>query len=109
MLTGALGILAVLVPPAVGPAPVTGLEITKPPWNFWWMFTLENWFGLSGILYGGGTLFLLLVILPFVDRNPNRLWSRRPVAMAIGGLCLLALVVLTILMAFTETQTHLEM
>lgn len=109
VLTGALGILAVLVPPAVGPAPVTGLEITKPPWNFWWMFTLENWFGLSGILYGGGALFLLLTILPFVDRNPNRLWSRRPVAMAIGGLCLLAIVVLTILMAFTETQTHLEM
>jgi ubiquinol-cytochrome c reductase cytochrome b subunit len=108
-LTGALGILAVLVPPAVGPAPVAGLEITKPPWNFWWMFTLENWFGLSGILYGGGALFLLLVILPFVDRNPNRLWSRRPVAMAIGGCCLLAIVVLTVLMAFTETQTHLEM
>jgi hypothetical protein len=69
VLTGLLGILAVIVPPVVGPRPVEGLEITKPPWNFWWMFTLENWIGLSGILYGGGALFLLLVILPFVDRN----------------------------------------
>ncbi len=34
------------------------------------MFTLENWIGLSGILYGGGTLFLLLIVLPFADRNP---------------------------------------
>ncbi len=108
-LTGILGILAVLLPPTVGPAPVTGLEITKPPWNFWWMFTLENWLGLSGILYGGGALFLLLTILPFVDRNPNRLWRRRPVAMALGLLVLLILVALTILMFFTATKQHLGM
>lgn len=108
-LTGILGVLAVLLPPAVGPAPVAGLEITKPPWNFWWMFTLENWFGLPWILYGGGALFLLLAILPFVDRNPNRHWRRRPVAIALGLIILLAVVALTILMGLTETKTHLEM
>ena len=108
-LTGILGILAVLLPPAVGPAPVAGLEITKPPWSFWWMFTLENWFGLSGILYGGGALFLLLAALPFVDRNPNRLWRRRRVAMAVGLITLLIIVALTILMGLTETEVHLEM
>lgn len=107
MLTGILGILAVLWPPAIGPAPVEGLEITKPPWNFWWMFALENWIGLSGILYGGGVLFLLLTILPFVDRNPNRLWRKRPVAVTVAGLVLLALAALTILVAFTETEQHL--
>jgi quinol-cytochrome oxidoreductase complex cytochrome b subunit len=108
-LTGILGILAVLLPPAVGPPPVAGLEVTKPPWNFWWMFTLENWLGLSGILYGGGALFLLLGILPFVDRNPNRLWRRRPAAMTLGLLVVLTVVALTILMAYTKTKTHLEM
>jgi len=108
VLTGLLGILAVIVPPVVGPPPVEGLEITKPPWNFWWMFTLENWIGLSGILYGGGALFLLLVILPFVDRNPNRLWRRRPVAMGVGALVVLVLATLTILMFFTAAKTHLE-
>ena len=108
-LTGILGILAVLLPPAVGPAPVTGIEVTKPPWNFWWMFTLENWVGLPGIVWGGGALFLLLGILPFVDRNPNRHWRRRPLAMALGALVLLVLIALTILMAFTKAKTHLEM
>jgi len=108
-LTGLLGILAVLVPPAIGPPPVAGLEITKPPWNFWWMFTLEDWMGLSGILYGGGALFLLLVLLPFLDRNPNRSWRRRPVAMALGLLVVLALVALTVLMLFTTPETHLGM
>lgn len=108
-LTGLLGILAVLWPPAVGSPPVEGLEVTKPPWNFWWMFTLENWVGLSGILYGGGALFLLLIILPFVDRNPNRLWRRRPVAMGFALLVLVVLAALTVLMAVTKAQTHLGM
>ncbi len=108
-LTGVLGILAVVFPPAVGPTPVAGLEVTKPPWIFWWMFTLENWIGLSGIVWGGGVLFLLLIILPFVDRNPNRYWRHRPVAISLGAFVLLVLIGLTILMAFTKAQTHLGM
>ncbi len=106
-LTGLLGILAVLIPPAVGPDPVQGIEVTRPPWNFWWMFTLENWWGLPSIAYGGGALFLLLVALPFVDRNPHRRWRHRPVAMGIALVVLLIIVVLTVLMAVTEPVTHL--
>ena len=109
VLTGILGVLAVLRPPPVGPPPVEGLEVTKPPWNFWWMFTLENWVGLSGILYGGGALFLLLVILPFVDRNPHRFWRNRPVAMTISLVVVFTVAALTVLMAFTTPQTHLGM
>jgi len=108
-LLGILGIMAVLMPPAVGPAPVLGLEITKPPWIFWWMFTLENWMGLPGILYGAGALFLLLIILPFVDRSPKRLWRERPVAMSLAVLVLLTIATLTVLMAFTTAKTHLGM
>lgn len=108
-LAGVLGLLAVLAPPAVGPAPVEGLEVTKPPWNFWWMFTLENWLGLPSILYGGLALFLLLIILPFVDRNPNRLWRRRPIAIGIGLLVLIVIATLTVLMGSSTPQTHLGM
>src|SRR5262249_177708 len=72
-----LGVLAVLFPPGVGPTPVEGIEVTKPPWIYWWMFTLENWIGLSGILWGGGVLFALLVAVPFLDRNPRRYWRQR--------------------------------
>jgi ubiquinol-cytochrome c reductase cytochrome b subunit len=57
--------------------------------------------------YGGGALFLLLIALPFVDRNPHRSWRHRPVAMGIALLVLLIVVVLTVLMAFTEPVTHL--
>lgn len=109
VLLGVLGLLAVFFPPEVGPTPVAGIEVTKPPWNFWWMFTLENWIGLPGILYGGAALFLLLTILPFVDRSPNRHWRKRPIAIALGALVLVIIVTLTILMAFTPTTTHLGM
>ena len=109
VLSGVLGILAVLVPPAVGPPPVEGVEFTRPPWSFWWMFTLENWLGLPGILYGGGALFLLLTVLPFIDRNPERSWRRRPVAMALGLVVLIAIVALTLLILATSPETHLGM
>ncbi len=107
VLLGGLGILTVLLPPGVGPTPVEGIEVTRPPWMYWWMFTLENWVGLSGILWGAGVLFALLVAVPFIDRNPRRYWRQRPVAIALGALVLAALIVMTILEAVTTPAEHL--
>ena len=108
VLLGLLSILAVLFPPPVGPTPVAGVEVTKPLWPFWWMFTLENWFGLPAILWGGLAFFALLFAVPFIDRNPKRSWRARPVAMAVGALVLAALITLTILMAVTTPAVHLS-
>ncbi|WP_263730527.1 cytochrome b [Cellulomonas sp. SG140] len=106
---GIAGILAVLAPPPVGAPPVAGIEITRPPWMFWWVFTLENWVGLSGILWGELAFFALLVAVPFIDRNPRRSWRQRPVAMSIAGSVVVLLVVLTVLMAATPAKQHLGM
>jgi ubiquinol-cytochrome c reductase cytochrome b subunit len=86
---------------------VEGVEVTKPPWPFLWMFALENWFGLSSILWGAGFLFALLVLLPFVDRSQDRSWRRRPVVMAIAGLVVAALIVLTVIALVTTPEAHL--
>ena len=107
VLTGIVGILAVLFPPGIGSSPVTGIEVTSPPWMFWWTFTLENWFGLPSILYGEIAFFLILASVPFVDRNPNRWWRERPVAMILGLSVLLILIVLTVLTAVTPAAQHL--
>jgi ubiquinol-cytochrome c reductase cytochrome b subunit len=107
VLLGGVGVLAVLFPPGVGPTPVEGVEVTRPPWLYWWMFTLENWIGLSGILWGTGVLFALLVAVPFIDRRPERRWRRRPVAMALGVLVIAVLIVLTVLEAVTTPAEHL--
>lgn len=107
VLFGVLSVLALVFPPPVGPTPVAGVEVTKPMWPFWWMFTLENWFGLPAILWGGLALFALLFAVPFIDHGPQRSWRQRPVAMVIGTLVLLMLVVLTVLMAVTTPAAHL--
>ena len=107
VLVGALGVVSVLFPPVIGPTPVEGIEVTKPPWPFLWMYALENWFGLSSILWGAGFLFALLVLLPFVDRGPDRLWRRRPVVMVIAGLVVAALIVLTVIALVTTPEAHL--
>jgi quinol-cytochrome oxidoreductase complex cytochrome b subunit len=109
VLLAGLAVLAVLFPPAVGPTPVAGIEVTKPMWVYWWMFTLEDWFGLPAILWGAGVLFGLLILTPFVDRNPARYWRARPVAMILGGAVLVAFIVLTVLMLFTTPAEHLAM
>lgn len=107
VLLGVLGMLAILFPRGVGPRPVEGIEVTKPPWMFWWLFTLENWLGLKGILYGWGALFVVLAAVPFVDRNPERRWRQRPVAMACLLAVVLVLVALTALTAATTPTEHL--
>ena len=74
---------------------------------FFWLFTLENKLGLKGILWGTGVLFGLLVAVPFVDRNPQRSWRERPVAIALCALVLITIIVLTILEAITTPASHL--
>jgi ubiquinol-cytochrome c reductase cytochrome b subunit len=71
------------------------------------MFTLENWIGLSGILWGAGVLFALLIAVPFIDRNPHRYWRQRPVALTLAALVIAFLIVLTILEAVTKPAQHL--
>ena len=107
VLTGMVGMLAVLFQPGIGSSPVAGIEVSDPPWMFWWPFTPENWFGLSAILYGEIAFFLILAIVPLVDRNPKRWWRERPVAMILGLLVSLIVVTLTLLTAVTPAGQHL--
>jgi len=106
ILLAGLGVLAILLPPGVGPTPVEGIEVTRPLWMFWWVFTLENFFGLKAILVGSAVLFGLLIAVPFVDRNPTRWWRRRPLAMAALAVVLITLVVLTIITGVTPPASH---
>ena len=83
LMVGVLGVLTILFPPGIGPTPVEGIEVTKPPWMFYWLFGLENYVGINGILYGVIALFGLLVAIPFVDRGSQRHWRKRPIAMVL--------------------------
>jgi ubiquinol-cytochrome c reductase cytochrome b subunit len=69
---------------------------TKAPWYFWW---------LQGMLKLGDKVLMGLVIppllvallfaVPYIDRNPSRLFIKRPIAVAIGVLFVLVLILLS--------------
>jgi ubiquinol-cytochrome c reductase cytochrome b subunit len=69
---------------------------TKAPWYFWW---------LQGMLKLGDPTLMgiilptiivgLLVALPYIDRNPYRKASKRPIAISLGMLAIIGLVVLS--------------
>ena len=107
VLIGILGMLAVLFPPEIGPTPVQGVEVTRPLWMFWWLLTIENFWGIPAILWGPAILFGLLAILPFVDRRAERYWRRRPIALTAGAIVLLTMVVLTVLTMTMTAAEHL--
>lgn len=106
-LAGVLGVLAVLFPPGIGPTPVEGIEVTRPLWMFWWLFTFENWWGVKAILWGTVAVFALLAAVPFIDRRAERRWRKRPVAVGLAVAVLLALVILTYITATTSAVEHL--
>lgn len=99
--------LASLTTTPVGTAPVPGIEVTKPLWPFWWMYQLENLFGLGALFWAPVVVFLFLAALPFFDRSPERrLWRRRWVlasSLVVFGL----LAVLTVMVGFTSPAAHL--
>lgn len=101
-------LLSGLLPAGLGPAGVEGIEITKPPWYYLWLYPLENWFGLDALWLVPGILGVGLVALPFLDRSPERDPRRRKLWMALGLLVLIGWAVLTIYGAVTVPVSHTE-
>ena len=75
-------ILALTIAPPLGEEPVLGLEVTKPPWQFVWIFALENLW-VPSLIVAPPLIILFLAAIPFVDQNKQRYWKKRPLAMTI--------------------------
>jgi ubiquinol-cytochrome c reductase cytochrome b subunit len=108
MLLSLAGILAVLVPPAIGGVADPSKELTKPPFMFYWLYVFEGPFGVKGILYAAVGFFGLLILVPFVDRSPWRSARRRRLILAAGVLIVLAMIALSLYVWQTPTEEHLE-
>ncbi len=72
-------LLALLIAPPLGDQPVLGMEVTKPPWQFVWIYPLENLWVPTLIIV---PLFWLvaLVSVPFFDLSKDRTLKKRPLA-----------------------------
>ncbi len=75
-------LLALTIAPPLGQEPVLGLEITKPPWQFVWIFALENLW-VPSLIVAPPLIILFLLAIPFVDQNKERYWKKRPLAMMV--------------------------
>ena len=101
------GLLGLLFPPTIGAAPDPSMEVTKPPFMFYFFYAFENLLGIPGILYSAIGLFGLLAVLPFVDRTPLRHLRKRPVVIIVGTILLVAVIALSIYVAVSGTGKHL--
>ncbi len=106
VLLAVVGALAIVFPPPLGPQPIEGIEVTKPPWPFLWLFPIENTLGIGWLLPASVVPFLLLLGVPLVDRSPERDPRKRKL-MTIGFLIGLAVfIALTVAGALVPMQAH---
>lgn len=103
---GALAILAVLIPPVIGPSPVAGIEVTRPVWFFWWFFPFEVWFGTASVGLAIAGVFGLLFLTPFLDRSKRRRWRQRKVAVTVLLAVLIPLAGITINVWINNPKGH---
>ena len=75
-------LLALAVAPPLGEEPILGLEVTKPPWQFVWIYALENLW-VPFLIVAPPIIVLFLAAVPFVDQNKKRYWKKRPMAMIV--------------------------
>jgi len=109
VVTGVLTILAVLAPPPHGPAPVAGIEITKPPWPMLWIYPVEDWVGVSGILWATIAIFIALFLVPIVDRSPERSPRKRLFMMIAAGLVVATIIAFIVYAAVQPIASHIGM
>ncbi|MGV7222283.1 MAG: cytochrome b [Nitrospinales bacterium] len=97
-------LLALLIAPPLGGQPDLSLEVTKPPWQFIWIYALENiW--VPFLMVAPPAIILMLAAVPFVDRSKETHWKKRPVIVGLMAIFVLVMVGLTIWGKVT-TMTH---
>ena len=81
-----------------------GLEVTKPRWQFVWIYALENvW--VPFLIVAPPIIIGFLLAVPIVDQNKERYWKKRPLAIAVLAGFILIFAALIIWGSVT-TMTH---
>ncbi len=109
-------LMTLLLGAELGPQadPTTTTYVPRPDWYYFFLFELlriirnPNWLIMATI--GIPTIALiLLVLLPFFDRGPERNPLKRPVAMSAMAVVVFAMGYLTIIGALAGSPINLEM
>lgn len=99
-------VLSLIWPAGLGERPNPAIEVTKPWWMFLSFYPLEDWFGLTALVWAPVILFGGLILVPFVDRSPWRSPARRKWIVTIGAVVAIALIALAIYAWLTPSAAH---
>jgi quinol---cytochrome c reductase cytochrome c subunit, bacillus type len=94
--------------------PTTTTYVPRPEWYFFWPFELLRVIKPPELVpiatVGIPTIcMVLLLLLPFYDRNPERRPERRPIATTAGILVIVSMAYLTYLGASAGTPTEIDL
>jgi mono/diheme cytochrome c family protein len=85
--------------------------IPRPEWYFMFLFQMLKYFPGKlewlGTTIIPGIVILVLLLLPFLDRNPKRYYTRRKFSLTVMGIAVVGIVVLTVV-AFVATPPQAE-
>jgi mono/diheme cytochrome c family protein len=109
-------LLSLILGAELGPKadPTTTTYVPRPEWYFFFLFELLRVIKPASLVplatIGIPTIcMILLFLLPFYDRNPERRPERRPIATAAGIFTIVAIAYLTYLGALAGSPTAIEM
>jgi menaquinol-cytochrome c reductase cytochrome b/c subunit len=94
--------------------PTTSTYVPRPEWYFFFLFELLRvlkppWLVPIATVGLPTVLMVLLVVLPFIDRNPERRPERRPIATTFFALMVIGMAYLTYLGATAGTPTEIDL
>lgn len=93
--------------------PTTTTYVPRPEWYFFFLFELLRVIKPPELVFVAtlvipNVCLVLLMLLPFYDRGPERRPTRRPVAMTAMTLTIVAMTYLTMLGAFAGSPTEID-
>jgi menaquinol-cytochrome c reductase cytochrome b/c subunit len=94
--------------------PTTTTYVPRPEWYFFFLFELLRvlkppWLTPIATVGIPTIAMVLLLLLPFYDRNPERRPERRPIALTAGILTIIAMAYLTFLGATAGSPTEIDL
>jgi menaquinol-cytochrome c reductase cytochrome b/c subunit len=111
-----VGVISLVLGPDQGPKvdPTTTTYVPRPEWYFFFLFELLRVLKPPELVplatVGIPTIaMVLLLLLPFYDRNPERRPERRPIATTAGIMTIVAIAYLTFLGAQAGSPTEIEL
>jgi ubiquinol-cytochrome c reductase cytochrome b subunit len=106
---GLAGLFAVFSPAPLLQEGVPGVEITKPPFFFLWIYAIENFFGTTGLALAPPLVYVLFFLPPLIDRKSSALLRDRKLILAVGFGLVLLLFGLAVYAKLAPPRQHLGM